>query len=112
MIIIEILKPRLNKCLEQVNFRFTPANRKIVYAFHNYGTVGPRYFTYAKKIPVSSPEELPSVRSAHGLPLVEDGGVPGQEGRVADVLVTHDPAEVGGGPPHVAGANSREYAFW
>ena len=51
-----------------------------------------------------SPEELRRVRRPHGLPLVDHGGVPAEEGGVADVLVAHDPAEVGGGPPDVARA--------
>ncbi len=51
-----------------------------------------------------SPEELRRVRRPHGLPLVDHGGVPAEEGGVADVLVAHDPAKVGRGPPDVARA--------
>ena len=51
-----------------------------------------------------SPEELRRVRRPHGLPLVDYGGVPAEEGGVADVLVAHDPAKVGGRPPDVARA--------
>ena len=50
------------------------------------------------------PEELSRVRCANRFSLVDDGGVSVQERRVADVLVSHDPAKVGGGPPNLAGA--------
>ena len=58
-----------------------------------------------------SPEELRRVRRPHGLPLVDHGGVAAEEGGVADVLVAHDPAKVGGRPPDVARAAKRENSF-
>ena len=51
-------------------------------------------------------EELGGVRGADGLALVHDRGVPGQEGRVAGVLVAHDPAKVLGGPPSLSRLHS------
>ena len=53
---------------------------------------------------ISRPEELPGVGRADGLPLVHDGGVGVEEGRVADVAVAHRPPDVARRPPHVTGA--------
>ena len=52
---------------------------------------------------ISRPEELSGVWRADGLPLVHDGGVGVEEGRVADVAVAHRPPDVACRPPHVAG---------
>ena len=52
---------------------------------------------------ISRPEELSGVWRADGLPLVHDGGVGVEEGRVADVAVAHSPPNVARRPPHVAG---------
>ena len=53
---------------------------------------------------ISRPEELSGVWRAYGLPLVHDGGVGVEEGRVADVAVAHRPPDVARRPPHVTGA--------
>jgi len=43
---------------------------------------------------LDDPEELFCVWGADGLPFVEDGGVPVEEGRVADVLVANYPSQI------------------
>src|SRR5207253_1352669 len=49
--------------------------------------------------------ERAGVRGADRLALVEDRGAALQQRPVDDVGVAHRPADVGGGPPHLAGAN-------
>ena len=51
------------------------------------------------------PPERAGVRRADRLALVQDGGRADQQRRVDDVGVADDPADVGGGPAHVARAD-------
>ena len=49
--------------------------------------------------------ECPSVRRADRLAFVDDGRRSVQQRPVGDVGMSHDPAHVGSGPPHVAGVD-------
>ena len=51
------------------------------------------------------PPEGARVRRTHRLPLVEHGGGTGDQRRVHDVGVADDPADVGRGPPDLAGVH-------
>jgi hypothetical protein len=56
---------------------------------------------------VELPEELRGIWRADGLALVENGREAGEERGVANVGVTHDPAQVRRPPPHLTSAHPK-----